>query len=161
LLLYFFPVIPQLLLSAKAQLESVVSCGLPLAPTLCLIPFQLATYFLLPACCRSSVVLQLLLSAKAQLESVVSQRLEEAVAARDHAAVLRFVRLHKPLAAPEKGVSRCATAALQQAKCFSAANISTVASSVGIVTFPMLQMHTAMVQQVPNMLLSCGHNNTE
>ncbi|WIA35384.1 hypothetical protein OEZ86_003832 [Tetradesmus obliquus] len=48
----------------------------------------------------------LLLSAKAQLEAVVSQRLEEAVAARDHAAVLRFVRLHKPLAAPEKGVSR-------------------------------------------------------
>ncbi|KAF6250525.1 component of oligomeric golgi complex 4, partial [Scenedesmus sp. NREL 46B-D3] len=40
---------------------------------------------------------QLLLSAKAQLESVVAQRLEEAVAARDHAAVLRFVRLHKPL----------------------------------------------------------------
>ncbi|KAF8060573.1 COG4 [Scenedesmus sp. PABB004] len=49
---------------------------------------------------------QLLLSAKAQLEGVVSQRLEDAVGARDHAAVLRFVLIHKPLAAPERGVSR-------------------------------------------------------
>jgi hypothetical protein len=65
----------------------------------------------LPCLCCSpthqTVLLQLLLSAKAQLESVVAQRLEEAVAARDHAAVLRFVKLHKPLAAPEKGISRC------------------------------------------------------
>lgn len=51
--------------------------------------------------------LQLLLSAKAQLESVVTQKLEEAVATRDHPAVLRFVQLHKPLAAPDQGVSRC------------------------------------------------------
>jgi hypothetical protein len=58
--------------------------------------------------CPFDIWLQLLLSAKAQLEAVVTQRLEEAVAARDHAAVLRFVRLHKPLAAPEKGISRCA-----------------------------------------------------
>jgi hypothetical protein len=51
-------------------------------------------------------MLQLLLSAKAQLESVVSQKLEEAVAARDHTAVLRFVQLHRPLAASDKGISR-------------------------------------------------------
>jgi hypothetical protein len=49
---------------------------------------------------------QLLLSAKQQLESVVQQKLEEAVSARDHAAVLRFVLLHPPLAIPDKGISR-------------------------------------------------------
>eukprot|EP00878_Enallax_costatus_P016453 GHUV01017258.1.p1 GENE.GHUV01017258.1~~GHUV01017258.1.p1 ORF type:complete len:570 (+),score=170.72 GHUV01017258.1:179-1888(+) len=49
---------------------------------------------------------QLLLSAKAQLESVVAQRLDEAIAAHDHAGVLRFVKLYKPLAAPDKGVRR-------------------------------------------------------
>lgn len=50
---------------------------------------------------------QLLLSAKQQLETVVHQKLEEAVAARDHAAVLRFVLLHQPLAVPDQGISRC------------------------------------------------------
>lgn len=49
---------------------------------------------------------QLLLSAKQQLETVVQQKLEEAVAARDHPAVLRFVLLHQPLAIPDKGISR-------------------------------------------------------
>lgn len=49
---------------------------------------------------------QLLLSAKAQLESVVTQRLDEAIAAHDHAGVLRFVKLYKPLAAPDKGLRR-------------------------------------------------------
>lgn len=57
-------------------------------------------------CCPYLPLKQLLLSAKAQLEAVVAQRLDEAVAAHDHAAVLRFVKLHKPLAAPEKGISR-------------------------------------------------------
>lgn len=51
---------------------------------------------------------QLLLSAKQQLETVVHQKLEEAVAAREHAAVLRFVLLHQPLAVPDQGISRCA-----------------------------------------------------
>lgn len=49
---------------------------------------------------------QLLLSAKQQLENVVHQKLEEAVAAREHAAVLRFVLLHQPLAIPDQGISR-------------------------------------------------------
>lgn len=51
-------------------------------------------------------MLQLLLSAKQQLETVVHQKLEEAVAAREHAAVLRYVLLHQPLAIPDQGISR-------------------------------------------------------
>jgi hypothetical protein len=58
-------------------------------------------------------LLQLLLSAKHQLETVVHQKLEEAVAARDHAAVLRFVLLHQPLAIPDQGISRCGGPKLQ------------------------------------------------
>jgi hypothetical protein len=57
---------------------------------------------------------QLLLSAKQQLEAVVHEKLEEAVAARDHAAVLRFVLLHQPLAIPEKGISRWVEAVVDQ-----------------------------------------------
>ncbi|KAI8468195.1 MAG: component of oligomeric golgi complex 4 [Monoraphidium minutum] len=49
---------------------------------------------------------QLLLSAKAQLEGVVAARLEEAVTARDHAAVMRFIKLHKPLGNTQAGVAR-------------------------------------------------------
>jgi hypothetical protein len=44
---------------------------------------------------------KLLLGAKSQLEGVVAARLEEAVAARDHGAVMRFVKLHKPLGTPQ------------------------------------------------------------
>jgi len=47
---------------------------------------------------------QLLLSAKGQLEGVVAARLDEAVAARDHAAAMRFIRLHKPLGSPQARV---------------------------------------------------------
>lgn len=43
------------------------------------------------------------MGAKAQLESVVTARLDEAVAARDHAAVMRFIKLHKPLGSPQVG----------------------------------------------------------
>lgn len=46
---------------------------------------------------------QLLLSAKQQLEGVVAARLEEAAGARDHAAVMRFVKLYKPLGNPQVG----------------------------------------------------------
>jgi hypothetical protein len=46
---------------------------------------------------------QLLLGAKGQLEGVVAARLDAAVAARDHAAVMRFVKLHKPLGSPQVG----------------------------------------------------------
>jgi hypothetical protein len=44
---------------------------------------------------------QLLLGAKGQLEAVIAARLDDAVAARDHAAVMRFVKLHKPLGIPQ------------------------------------------------------------
>lgn len=63
-------------------------------------------------CAVAMLSQQLLLSAKQQLEAVVHDKLEEAVAARDHAAVLRFVLLHQPLAIPDKGISRCEEAFL-------------------------------------------------
>jgi hypothetical protein len=94
----------------KPQMEYVVSHAEPFTSTVLLLG-SLSRFLSVLVILRLPVlhcaVLQLLLSAKAQLESVVTQRLEEAVAARDHAAVLHFVRLHKPLAAPDKGVSRC------------------------------------------------------
>lgn len=40
---------------------------------------------------------QVLLTAKSQLEQVVDKQLDDAVARRDAAAVLRFARLYKPL----------------------------------------------------------------
>jgi hypothetical protein len=49
---------------------------------------------------------QLLLAAKVQLEQVVSHKLEEATAARDHAGVLRYVLLHRPLGLAAQGLSK-------------------------------------------------------
>lgn len=52
------------------------------------------------------MLVQLLLGAKSKLESIVAQKLEEAVAARDHANVLRFIKLHEPLGTPDKGLAK-------------------------------------------------------
>lgn len=89
-------------------MKSLIFCALRFfrsPPPSASIPRLLAQSVLTDVLCLH---LQLLLSAKSQLEAVVGQRLEEAVSARDHTAVLRFVRLHKLLAAPDKGISRCA-----------------------------------------------------
>lgn len=97
--------LPQLLNASKLQPKALVqhhACKL-LPATAAHTPCDC---LLLP--CRS----QLLLNAKTQLEALVAEKLDTAIAARDHAAVLRFVALHKPLAAPDKGVRRCACGAL-------------------------------------------------
>ena len=44
-----------------------------------------------------SLLVQVLLTAKSQLEQVVDKQLDDAVARRDAATVLRFARLYKPL----------------------------------------------------------------
>ena len=49
---------------------------------------------------------QMLLTAQSQLEDVVASKLKDAIKALDHTAVLRFVRLHKPLGCPQKGLSK-------------------------------------------------------
>ncbi|KAI3743810.1 hypothetical protein L1987_56877 [Smallanthus sonchifolius] len=47
---------------------------------------------------------ELLFASKKQLEGIVRKRLSAAVEQRDHAAVLRFIRLYSPLALEEEGL---------------------------------------------------------
>ncbi|XP_071738980.1 conserved oligomeric Golgi complex subunit 4-like [Rutidosis leptorrhynchoides] len=47
---------------------------------------------------------EMLFSAKKQLESIVRRRLSAAVDQRDHATVLRFIKLYSPLALEEEGL---------------------------------------------------------
>ncbi|XP_071736060.1 conserved oligomeric Golgi complex subunit 4-like [Rutidosis leptorrhynchoides] len=47
---------------------------------------------------------EMLFSAKKQLESIVRRRLSTAVDQRDHATVLRFIKLYSPLALEEEGL---------------------------------------------------------
>ncbi len=46
------------------------------------------------------------MSAKSRLEALAAQRIEEASAARDRAAVVRFCRLYRPLGSPQDGLTK-------------------------------------------------------